>query len=120
MPLRFCPRCKSPISDRVARCAVCGLDVMSRDASESAAVELDAELDALFADDPNGQERIAKLSDVSKRRSALSGPTNPNLVRCRDCNKLVSKNADSCPACGFTVRRREGGLVFWWIDVDVE
>lgn len=93
---------------------------MSREASESATAKLDAELDALFADDLDGQQRISMLSDVSKRRSALSGPANPNLVRCRDCQKLVSKNADSCPACGFTVRRREGGVVFWWIDVDLE
>src|SRR3712207_5875564 len=99
MALCFCPRCKSPISDRIARCAVCGLDVMSREASESSAAKLDAELDALFADDLDNQERISKLSDVSKRRSALSGPANPNLVRCRDCQKLVSKNADSCPDC---------------------
>jgi len=30
---------------------------------------------------------------------------NPNLVGCKDCHNLVSKNAEVCPHCGCRIKR---------------
>ena len=33
------------------------------------------------------------------------------LIECYDCSAAVSDSAESCPHCGFSVKRKQGGIL---------
>jgi len=59
---------------------------------------------------PKCKEQIEIPRRAVEGKEAMEGKeetVNPNLMRCPDCGKEVSRNAESCPHCGRKLKEKQ-------------
>ncbi|MEJ0089472.1 MAG: hypothetical protein WDM80_06980 [Limisphaerales bacterium] len=109
-----CPKCGQPIEcpnelyDQLIDCPSCSNKVLGRPDKNLVEVEMSS----------------TRLPGGFSRKN-IEEPTAGNLIKCKDCGSMVSKNAKACPKCGLSLKRTSalalgcGGLLVLFLIIFV-